>query len=217
MFNIDITAEHILIKQLESRIILTNADLTKILTSDHNRVDLSQEITFFRRESGNITFLFYRINEYGHRIPCLSRIDISKDIWHDIINKRTFLDAPVINQGICISCGAESDMTVHHHCVKYTRTLQLFLLTPDGKACLFIFTKMLAYIYGSTKTFHIKNKSLDILMHLNLDIKHDVFKPIYDNWIRRKNHPFALEINFNYFIKTCGPLICETTLLALNY
>lgn len=216
MFNIDITADYIIIKQFEYEIKLRDNEIMKIITTSDQKVDLSQEVSFFRRDSGNITFVFFKTDEYGIRKPTLARIDINKQIWGDILNRRTFLHAPKTKNGICTLCGIRDNLPFHYNCAKYGKTLQLFLQTPDGKTCLYILCKMISHIYTSSKVCHIRNIELDLLMHLHMDITHKTFNVVYDKLIQRNDHAFACATNFNYFLKICSPLICEKTLDILT-
>lgn len=217
MFTITILPNYVLIRQHEYSVKLRDSDFKTIITnSTSEHVDLNDQLTFFRRPSGNVTFVFFERNDLGFRTPTLQRIDINGTIWQDLINKRTFLEAPYTKDGLCVSCGSKCTLSVHYNCAKYDKILEMFLDTCDGKTCVYMLTKILAHLYTSSKTCHIDNIDLDLLMHLNMDVSHGIFCGIYDRLINRKNHAFENARNFTYFIKNCGPRICDLTLAILK-
>lgn len=212
MFTIKIVPGFVVINQYECSVKLRNTDFAAIITSKEKHVELNAELTFFKRDSGNITFVFFKIDATGHRTPTLSRIDISAEIWEGIINKRTFLQAPLCSDGLCTECGANCQLTVHYNCSQYIKTLDLFLATSDGEKCMLLITKTVKHLYDISKRTHLTDKFADVLLYLNYDVRHQDFCKLYTGLIGRKDHAFITEINFSYFIKTCSAQICDTVL-----
>lgn len=212
MFSIKIVPGFVIINQYEYVVKLRNPDFAAIIRSKENHVELNEGLTFFRRQSGNVTFVFFETDASGQRTPTLSRIDVGADIWQGIINKRTFLQAPLCSDGLCTACGASCRLTVHHNCSQYIKILDLFLETVDGRKCMLLITKTVKHLYDISKRTHLTNKYADVLMYLNYDVTHEAFCELYTELIGRKDHPFVCETNFSYFIKTCSAQICDHVL-----